>query len=81
MIAVLILTLGALILVLVVLALVVAGIRNEPSAAELTSRPPTLLAALVRRLLGVSVLKPGRLASDQADEPAMCSASTKSPNR
>ena len=41
-------------LVLVVLAVVVAGIRQEPSAQELSRQPPRLIARLTRRLLGVS---------------------------
>jgi hypothetical protein len=41
------------------LALLV-GMRNEPSHDELSSRAPSLLAALTRRTLGVSVRKPSR---------------------
>jgi hypothetical protein len=54
-----------LILVLVLAALgllgfiaLLIGMRNEPSHDELSSRPPSLLAALTRRMLGVSVRKP-----------------------
>jgi K+-sensing histidine kinase KdpD len=49
-------------LVLVVLAFVVAGIRQEPSAQELIRQPPRLMAKLARRLLGVHVRRP-----DQSD--------------
>ena len=49
---------GAMMLVLVVLAVVVVGIRQEPSAKELSSRAPSVLTAWVRRLLGVYVRKP-----------------------
>ena len=45
---------GAMGLVLVVLAVVVVGIRQEPSAQELTRQAPRLMARLTRRLLGVS---------------------------
>jgi hypothetical protein len=41
------------------LALLV-GMRNEPPHYELSSRPPSLLAAFARRALGVSVRKPSR---------------------
>jgi hypothetical protein len=54
--------------VLVLLAVVVVGIRQEAPAAELTTRPPTLLSSAVRRFLGVSVRKPDvRVAPD--DQP------------
>ena len=49
---------GAMMLVLVVLAVVVVGIRQEPSAKELSSRAPNATTARVRRLLGVYVRKP-----------------------
>jgi len=52
---------GAMGLVLVVLAVVVAGIRQEPPAQELTRQPPRLMARLTRRLLGVYVRRPDRL--------------------
>ena len=45
-------------LVLVVLALVVVGIRQEPPAQELTGQVPRLIARLARRLLGVYVRRP-----------------------
>ena len=40
------------------LAMVVAAIRQEPRDAELGSYAPNPMAALVRRLLGVSVRRP-----------------------
>lgn len=40
------------------LAVVVAAIRQEPRDAELGTYAPNLMAALVRRLLGVSVRRP-----------------------
>jgi hypothetical protein len=45
-------------LVFVVLAVVVVGIKQEPSAEELASQPSNVLTAWVRRLLGVYVRKP-----------------------
>ena len=53
-------------LVLILLAVVVAGIRREPPAAELSSRPPNLISAITRRLIGVCVRKP-ETAIDDAD--------------
>jgi hypothetical protein len=35
------------------------GMRNEPTYYELGTRAPSPLAALARRMLGVSVRKPG----------------------
>jgi hypothetical protein len=43
---------------LVVLAVVVPGIRHEPSAEELTREAPRLIARLAGRLLGVYVRRP-----------------------
>ncbi len=43
---------------LVVLAVVAAAIRRETPTAELRSQAPGLMAALVRRLLGVGVRRP-----------------------
>jgi hypothetical protein len=45
-------------LVLVVLAVVVVGIRLEPSSQELTGQAPSLIAKFARRLLGVYVRRP-----------------------
>jgi hypothetical protein len=47
------------VLVLIVLAIVVASIRREPPATELSRRPPGPVSAVVRRLLGVSARRPG----------------------
>jgi hypothetical protein len=49
---------GIMAFVLVVLALVVVGIKQEPSAKQLPSQAPNALTAWVRRLLGVYVRKP-----------------------
>jgi len=46
------------VLVLVLLAVVVIGMRQEPSEDELRRQAPNLMAALVRRVLGVYVRKP-----------------------
>ena len=56
--ATLILSATAMGLVLVVLALVIAGIRQEPPAQELTGHVPRLIARLARRLPGVYVRRP-----------------------
>ena len=50
--AMLILAVAVMGLVLVVLAVVVVGIRQEPSTQELTRQAPRLIATLARRLLG-----------------------------
>jgi hypothetical protein len=50
------------------LALLV-GMRNEPTHDELSSRAPSLLAALTRRMLGVSVRKPSHANPNPADAP------------
>jgi hypothetical protein len=46
---------GVMVLVLVLLAVVVAAIKQESEAEELTSQPPNAVTAWVRRLLGVNI--------------------------
>ena len=58
MLTMLILAVAATGLVLVVLAVVVVGIRQEPSAHELTKQAPRLMARTARRLLGVYIRRP-----------------------
>jgi len=55
------------VLVLILLAVVVAGIRRETPTAELSSRAPGLMAGLVRRLLGVGVRRPESADDDRRD--------------
>jgi hypothetical protein len=45
-------------LALILLAVVAAGIRQEPPTAELSSRAPSPTAGVARRLLGVYVRRP-----------------------
>ena len=69
--ATLILSAAAMGLVLIVLALVVVGIRQEPPAQELTGHVPRLIARLARRLLGVYVRRADPSAiPDQHAEPS-----------
>jgi hypothetical protein len=49
------------------LAMVVAAIRQEPRDAELGSYAPNPMAALVRRLLGVSVRRPETAGDEQRE--------------
>jgi hypothetical protein len=49
------------------LAVVVAAMRQEPRDAELGTYAPNPLAALVRRLLGVSVRRHERLGDEQPE--------------
>ena len=49
---------AAVALVLVLLVVVVIAIRQEPRDTELTNVAPSLVAAMVRRLLGVYVRRP-----------------------
>ncbi len=59
MLTILILVVGsAAVLVVLLLIIVMIGIRQEPSMEELGEQAPTLIAAFVRRLLGVYVRKP-----------------------
>jgi hypothetical protein len=56
--AMLILAVAVMGLVLAVLAVVVVGIRQEPSTQELTRQALRLVATLARRLLGAYVRRP-----------------------
>jgi len=74
---------GAMALVLVVLAVVVVGIRQEPPAQELTRQPPRLIARLTRRLLGVYVRRPDPsvITDQQRGEPGHASEPARPPDR
>ena len=70
-------------LILVVLAVVVAGIRQEPQAHELTRQAPRLTARLTRRLLGVYVRTPDPpvITGQQRGEPGHASGPARPPDR
>jgi hypothetical protein len=74
---------GATGLVLVVLAVVVVGIRQEPRAQELTRQAPRLMARLTRRLLGVSGRwpDPSVITDQQRGEPGHASGPARPPDR
>ena len=61
----------AMVLVLVLLAVVVIGMRQEPSEDELRRQAPNLMAALVRRVLGVYVRKPDPGLDERNGEPCL----------
>jgi hypothetical protein len=70
MLAILLLTVGAvMVLVLVLLAVVVIGMRQEVPTEELNMQAPSLFAASVRRLLGVYVRKPDPVPDERHGEP------------
>ena len=72
MLTVLVLAVGAaMLLVLVLLAIVVVGMRQEAPTEELSMQAPSLFAASIRRLLGVYVRKPDRSLDEQHDEPCL----------
>jgi len=64
---ILVLVLAGLGLVLFVALLV--GIRDEPTYDQLSTRAPSQLASLTRRMLGVSVRKPAMRATADAETP------------
>jgi hypothetical protein len=49
---------SAAVLVVLLLIIVVIGIRQEPTTDELSEQAPSLIAAFVRRMLGVYVRRP-----------------------
>ena len=69
LIAVIALIFAVFVLALVLFAVMVAGIKIEPPHEELSSKAPSLIAAITRRLLGVYVGKP-----TNADDREMCLA-------
>ena len=72
MLTILLLAVGAaMVLVLVLLAVVVIGMRQEPSEDELRRQAPSLMAALVRRVLGVYVRKPDPSLDERNGEPCL----------
>ena len=71
LIAVFLLVAATAVLVVILLAVVVAGIHREPSTAELTSRAPSQMASLARRVVGVHVRRPDP-AADNADTRDTC---------
>jgi hypothetical protein len=60
--ALIVIVLAAITLVLILLAFVVAGIRQEPRSAELSDVAPSPTTGLVRRLTGLSVRRPTEIA-------------------
>ena len=60
-------------IVVLLLVVVVAGIRQEPSDAKLTSRAPRPTAALTRMLLGAHVRRPDS-AEDVDEDRCSCLA-------
>jgi hypothetical protein len=58
------------IFVVLLLVIVVVGIRQEPPTEELSEQASSLIAAFVRRLIGLHVRKPGSPPPriDQGDE-------------
>lgn len=64
------LILSVTILVGLLLVIVVVGIRQEPPTEELSEQASSLIAAFVRRLIGLHVRKPGSPPPtiDQGDE-------------
>jgi hypothetical protein len=74
---------GVMGLVLAGLAVVVAGIRQEPPAQELTGQAPRLMARLTRRLLGVYVRTPDPsvITGQQRGEPGHASGPARPPGQ
>ena len=52
------------VLVLILLAIVVVAIRQEPRDAEMSNEAPSLIAVMVRQLLGVYLRRPAPPADD-----------------
>jgi hypothetical protein len=57
-------------LVLVLLAIVVVAIRQEPRETEMRTVAPSLIALVVRRLLGVYLRRPAPPAEGHKEWPA-----------
>ncbi len=70
---------GLMVFVLVLLTVVVAAIKQEPQAQELTSQPPSAITAWVRRLLGVYVRRPDQPPTIDEDRREPCLITWKPP--
>jgi hypothetical protein len=62
------------VLTLLLLVIVVVGIRQEPPTEELSEHASNLIAAFVRRLLGLHVRKPGSPRNLDRDDEGPCLA-------
>jgi hypothetical protein len=72
MLTILLLAVGTvMVLVLVLLAIVVIGMRQEPPTGELNRQAPSLFAASVRRVLGVYVRKPDPSLDERHVDPCL----------
>jgi hypothetical protein len=84
MLTILTLVVGAVtVLVVLLLLIVVIGIRQEPPTEELSGQAPSLIAAFVRRLLGVSVRRPDsspKLDQDDKGHASLLAGSMDKPN-
>jgi hypothetical protein len=69
--ALIVLVIAASALVLILLVVVVVGSRREPLHAELSSRAPSPMAGLARRMVGAYVRRPDPTA-DHADTQDTC---------
>ena len=56
--ALILIVLAATALVLILLAVMVVGIRQEPRGTELSGVAPSLFTAVIRRMLGLHVRRP-----------------------
>ena len=57
------------VLVLILLVVVVVAIRQEPRDTEMSNVAPSLIAVMVRRLLGVYLRRPPPLADSHKEWP------------
>lgn len=56
---------------LLLLAIVILGTRQEPEQIELPVQAPNYLAGTARRLLGVSVRRPGEITQGETRTPTI----------
>ncbi len=66
------------VLVLILLAVVVVAIRQEPRDAEMSNVAPSLIALVVRRLLGVYMRRPTPPADSHQEWPTTARTETAS---
>jgi heme/copper-type cytochrome/quinol oxidase subunit 2 len=68
------------VLVLILLAVVVVAIRQEPRDAEMNNVAPSLIAVVVRRLLGVYLRRPTPPAESHKERPTTWTETTSRPS-
>ena len=81
LIALISLVIAASALVLILLTVLVIGIRQESPTAELSTRAPSPMSGLTRRLIGVYVRRPEPTSTTETRDPCLTAHATSDEGR